>query len=244
MTHENIYYLLSLVYTCEYIYIMHMFIESPYFSYYVAYKAGFGYPFGFWVSAGLVLGTDYRPNRCSVRFRVSISGFGFGCTKTPPDSNLPRCHPYAPLGFLHSRCHPPLLCRLGMLRRYPLRLRRTGRTSTESAGDRWQGRGSSKGVCGQGEGGGQPPAPLQHVQHLIYFWNIQMKHLQHTSEQIKHSKHVSKTLEKSMQSIYNIQIKIVITYVWNICTIQKKHLQTYVWKTDEIFGTYICKKRV
>ena len=52
------------------IYIMHMFIESPYFSYYVAIQSGFR------VSVGSVLGTDYHPNRCSVRFWVSISGFG------------------------------------------------------------------------------------------------------------------------------------------------------------------------
>ena len=51
---------------------------------------GFRYPFGFRVSAGLVLVMDFYPNR----FRVSISGFGFGCTETPPDPNPTRCHPY------------------------------------------------------------------------------------------------------------------------------------------------------
>ena len=54
-------------------------------------SAGFGYPFGFWVSAGLVLVMDFHPNR--FRVRVSISGFGFGCTETPPDPNPTRCHP-------------------------------------------------------------------------------------------------------------------------------------------------------
>jgi hypothetical protein len=55
------------------IYIMHMFMESPYCSYYVAIQSGFQ------VSMGLVLGTDYHLNRCSVRFRVLILGFGFRC---------------------------------------------------------------------------------------------------------------------------------------------------------------------
>ena len=50
------------------IYIMHMFIENPYFSYYVAIQNGFR------VSAGSVLGTDYHSNRCSVWFRVSSLG--------------------------------------------------------------------------------------------------------------------------------------------------------------------------
>jgi hypothetical protein len=37
-------------------------------------SAGFGYPFGFRVSAGLVLVMDFHPNRCSVRVRVSVLG--------------------------------------------------------------------------------------------------------------------------------------------------------------------------
>ena len=48
------------------IYIMHMFIESPYCSYYFTIQSGFR------TSAGLVLGTDYHLNRCSVRFRVWV----------------------------------------------------------------------------------------------------------------------------------------------------------------------------
>jgi hypothetical protein len=58
-------------------------------------SAGFGYPFGFQVSAGLVLVMDFHPNRFSVRVRVLISGFDFGCTETPPDPNPTRCHPQA-----------------------------------------------------------------------------------------------------------------------------------------------------
>jgi hypothetical protein len=36
--------------------------------------------------------------------------------------------------------------------------------------------------------------PLQHVQHPIYFYNIQMKHLRHTS------KTHAKTLEKNLKT--------------------------------------------
>jgi hypothetical protein len=85
LTHENIYYLLPLIYTCEYVYIY------PLVS---GIHSGFGYPFGFWVSAGLVLVVDFHPNRFSVRVRVSISGFGFGCTETPPDPKPTCYHPY------------------------------------------------------------------------------------------------------------------------------------------------------
>ena len=60
-------------------------------------SAGFGYPFGFRVSAGLVLMMDFHPNRFWVRVRISISGFDFGCTETPPDPNPTRCHPYSRL---------------------------------------------------------------------------------------------------------------------------------------------------
>ena len=77
------------------IYIIHMFIESPYFSYYVAIQNGFRvsirvsgirwFSFGDGLSPesvfGVVLGFD----------------FGFGCTETPPDPNPPRCHPYGKL---------------------------------------------------------------------------------------------------------------------------------------------------
>jgi hypothetical protein len=57
-------------------------------------SVGFGYPFGFRVSTGLVLVMDFHPNRCSVRVQVSTSGFSFRCTETPPDPNSTRCHPY------------------------------------------------------------------------------------------------------------------------------------------------------
>jgi hypothetical protein len=57
-------------------------------------SVGFGYPFGFRVSSGLVLVMDFHPNRFSFRVRVSILGFGFGCTETLPDPNLTRWHPY------------------------------------------------------------------------------------------------------------------------------------------------------
>jgi hypothetical protein len=52
----------------------------------------------------------------------------------------------------------------------------------------------------------QPSAPLQHVQHHIYFWNIQIKYLQHMSE-------TDETLERC---VYNHS---------NICNIQVKHLK-------------------
>ena len=77
------------------IYIMHMFIESPYFSYYVVIQSGFRVSIRVsGIRAGSVLGTNYHPNWCSVRFWVSISGFGFRCTETPPDPNPSHCHPY------------------------------------------------------------------------------------------------------------------------------------------------------
>ena len=56
------------------IYIKHMFIENPYFSYYVAIQSGFR------VSAGSVLGTNYHPNWCSMRFWVS----GLGAQRLHP----------------------------------------------------------------------------------------------------------------------------------------------------------------
>ena len=63
------------------------------------YKAGFGYPIGFWGSIGLVMGMDYHLNRCSGWFRVSSSGFGFGCTGL----HLIRIHPVAiPTHFLRG----------------------------------------------------------------------------------------------------------------------------------------------
>ena len=65
MTHENIYYLLPLIYTCEYVYIYPRISDI---------HSGFGYPFGFRVSAGLVLVMDFHPNRFRVRVRVSILG--------------------------------------------------------------------------------------------------------------------------------------------------------------------------
>jgi hypothetical protein len=77
--------LLNLIYTCEYGYIY------PRVS---GIHSGFGYPFGFRVSAGLVLVMDFHPNRFSVRVRFSILGFGFRCTETPPDPNPTRCYPY------------------------------------------------------------------------------------------------------------------------------------------------------
>ena len=50
---------------------------------------------GFRVSAGLVLVMDFHPNQFLGRIRVSILGFGFECTETPPDPNPTRCHPYS-----------------------------------------------------------------------------------------------------------------------------------------------------
>ena len=73
MTHENIYYLLSLVYTCKYV-IMYMFIESPYFSYYVAIQSGFRV--SIWVSGirGFGFGDGLSPESVF----GAVSGFGFG----------------------------------------------------------------------------------------------------------------------------------------------------------------------
>ena len=84
-----IIYCLLFIHVNMCIYIMHMFIKSPYFSYYVAIQSGFrisirvlgirGFGFGDGLSPESVFG--------------AVSGFGFGCTETPPDPNLPRCHP-------------------------------------------------------------------------------------------------------------------------------------------------------
>jgi hypothetical protein len=44
------------------------------------------------------------------------------------------------------------------------------------------------------------------VQHLIYFWNIQMQQLQHT--QMKHLKQASETLAKTLEK----HLKTIATY--------------------------------
>jgi hypothetical protein len=82
-----------------YIYV-HIFTKVLIALHMLPYEAGFGYPIGFRLSTGLVLGTNFHPKRCSDRFQVLSSGFGFGCPDTPPDSNSTRCHPYFPLAPL------------------------------------------------------------------------------------------------------------------------------------------------
>jgi hypothetical protein len=57
--------LLPLIYTCEYVYIY------PRVS---GIHSGFGYPYGFWVSSGLVLVMDFQPNWCSILVRISVLG--------------------------------------------------------------------------------------------------------------------------------------------------------------------------
>ena len=57
-------------------------------------SADFGYPFGFLVSAGLILVMDFHPNRFRIRVRILISDFDFRCTETSPDPNPTGCHPY------------------------------------------------------------------------------------------------------------------------------------------------------
>jgi hypothetical protein len=52
-----------------YIYV-HMFIKVLIDLHVLPYESGFGYPIGFRISTGLVLGTNFHPNRCSGRFRV------------------------------------------------------------------------------------------------------------------------------------------------------------------------------
>jgi hypothetical protein len=69
-----IFYCLLFIYVNMCIYIMDIFIESPYCYYYVDMESGF------WVSIrisgirGFGFGMSYHPNRCSMRFRVSGSG--------------------------------------------------------------------------------------------------------------------------------------------------------------------------
>ena len=74
------------------IYIMHIFIESPYFSYYVAIQSGFRISIRVLGIRGFGFGDGLSPE--SVFGAVSGFGFGFGCTETPPDPNPPRCHPW------------------------------------------------------------------------------------------------------------------------------------------------------
>jgi hypothetical protein len=74
LTHENFYYLLPPIYTCEYVYIY------PRGS---GIRSGFGYP-------RVCFGDGFPPESVF----GSGSGFGFGCTETPPDPNPIRCHPY------------------------------------------------------------------------------------------------------------------------------------------------------
>jgi hypothetical protein len=80
--------LLPLICTCEYVYICAYVYKSVDCSSYVAIRIGFR------KSAGLILGTNFYLNRCSGRFGVLSSGFGFGCLDTPPDPNPTCCHPY------------------------------------------------------------------------------------------------------------------------------------------------------
>ena len=76
------------------IYIMYTFLKKYLLLLlYCHTKAGFGYPFEFWVSAGFDFGMDFDPNRCSDRVRVLSSDFDFGCPDAPPNSNPIHCHP-------------------------------------------------------------------------------------------------------------------------------------------------------
>ena len=78
MSHENIYYWLLLVYTCEYVYI-YLRVSGIH--------SGFGYPrFGF--------GDVFPPESVSGSDSDFDFGFGFRCTETPPDPNLTR-HSYS-----------------------------------------------------------------------------------------------------------------------------------------------------
>ena len=76
LTHENIYVSLPLVYTCKYvyIYIMYIFIESPYCYYYVDIESGFRV--SIWVSGirGFGFGDELSPESVF----GSVSGFDFG----------------------------------------------------------------------------------------------------------------------------------------------------------------------
>ena len=59
----------------------------------------------------------------------------------------------------------------------------------------------------------------------IYFWNIQMQHLQHTKRrQMKYLKHASETLIKTLENHSNITQRPVKTLA-NICNICVKHIQ-------------------
>ena len=56
---------------------MYIFIESPYCYYYIDIESGFRVFIRVSCIRGFGFGRSYHPNRCSVRFRVSILGFGF-----------------------------------------------------------------------------------------------------------------------------------------------------------------------
>jgi hypothetical protein len=95
------------------------------------------------------------------------------------------------------------------------------------------------------------PFPLStriHVQILIYFWNIQMQHLQYTSEDrwntwnmlLKHLKTSEKYLI-TITNICNIQIKHLQHMSENIWTSRWTHLRYTFENTDETLGTYAYK---
>jgi len=58
LTHEIIYYLFPLVYTCEYVYIYHAYVYRKSILLLLCCS-------GFWGSTGLVMGMDYHLNRYS-----------------------------------------------------------------------------------------------------------------------------------------------------------------------------------
>jgi hypothetical protein len=99
---------------------------------------------------------------------------------------------------------------------------------------------------------------LQHVQHLIYFYNIQMKHLQRTSETAETfatskwntyvaianiCKHQDETLATCVWNIYKTPEKLENTCaIANICKHQHETLTTYVRKHQKHLHIYATSR--
>jgi len=77
---------------------IYMFIESPYYSYYVVIQSGFRVSIRI-LGAGLVLGwiITWISIRCCFGFWFWVSRYRLRCTKTPPNPNRngANCHPYS-----------------------------------------------------------------------------------------------------------------------------------------------------
>jgi hypothetical protein len=159
----------------------------------------------------------------------------------PSHASAPRSDTAPPLASYHG----PAPCPISLQRRWTPHRGRARIVAT-----RWR---KGKGRGGRGRGAPrevgaealrqaailQSSAPLQHVQTPpIYFWNIEMQQLQHTSEGrwntwnmlLKQLKNTSETHLKTIATIHNIWIKYM-RHAWNIYNIQINIIATCFRKT-------------